>query len=257
MKDFIIRNKKLGNKKSYLLISIFIFIILWQISSIIVGPLIMPSPIETVRALVYLAIQKEFWTDIASSILRGLLGFLLAILIGTPLGFWMGLKEEVEAFFYPLLVLAQTTPTISWLILGWLWFGTGDGAAAIFIIWIIVIPFIIVNVMEGTKQVDSDLMEMGKVFKISLKKKILHFYFPQIFPYWLAGCSIGSGLTWKGVAMAELLTARTGIGAAMGTARINIEIAQVFVWSGILVFLGYSSSILIKRLEILYTKKWR
>ncbi|KAE9635516.1 ABC transporter permease subunit [Defluviitalea raffinosedens] len=252
MKDSITRNKK-----AYLLISIFIFIIIWQTLSSIVGSLIMPSPVETVKTLVDLAVQPEFWKDIVISIIRGLLGFLLAILIGTPLGFWMGLREEIEAFFYPFLILTQTTPTVSWLILGWLWFGTGDGAAAIFIIWIIVIPFIIVNVMEGTKQLDKQLMEMAKVYKISFKKRILHFYFPQIFPYWLAGCSIGSGLTWKGVAMAELLTARTGIGAAMGVARINLEIAEVIVWSGILVLLGYGSSALIKRLEAAYTKKWR
>lgn len=245
------------NKRAYLLISIFIFIIIWQISSIIVGPLIMPSPIETVKVLADLAIQPDFWKDIAISMGRGFIGFFLAVLVGTPLGFWMGLREEIEAFFYPLLVLTQTTPTVSWLILGWLWFGTGDGAAAIFIIWIIVIPFIIVNVMEGTKQLDAQLMEMSKVFRIPLKKKILHFYIPQIFPYWLAGCSIGSGLTWKGVAMAELLTARTGIGVAMGVARINLEIAQVIVWSGVLVLLGYGSSRLIKRLESAFTRKWR
>lgn len=252
MKDFIIRNKKI-----YLLISIFIFLFIWQISSMFLNSLIMPSPMETIRTLLVLVSQEEFWTDIGTSMVRGILGFLLAIVIGAPLGFLMGVKEEVEAFFHPFLVLTQTTPTISWLILGWLWFGTGDGAAAIFIIWIIVVPFIIVNVMKGTKQLDFSLIEMAQVYKIPLRKKILHIYIPQIFPYFMAGCYIGSGLTWKGVAMAELLTARTGIGAAMGVARINIEIGQVFVWTGILVFLGHGFSKLIKSIEVSVTKKWR
>ncbi|WP_058486753.1 ABC transporter permease [Defluviitalea phaphyphila] len=252
MKDSIIRNKKV-----YFLISIFIFILIWQILSIVAGPLIMPSPMETIKEMFHLSIRKDFWKDILTSIIRGIIGFSLAVLIGTPIGFFMGLREEIEAFFHPFLVLFQTVPTISWIILAWLWFGTGDGDAAIFIIWIIVIPFIIINVMEGVKSVDTSLIEMGKVFNIPLKKKIIDIYFPQILPFWLAGCSIGSGLTWKGVAMAELLTAKTGIGAAMGTARINLEIAQVFVWTGILVFLGYISTVLIRKLEDLVTKKWR
>lgn len=257
MKDSIIRNKKRGNKKRYLLISIFILILFWQVSSMLLSSLIMPSPIETVNTFVALVLQKEFWKDIGVSIGRGLIGFLFAVLIGTALGFIMGLKEEVEAFLHPFLIFTQTTPTVSWLILGWLWFGTGDGAAAIFIIFIIVIPFIIVNVMEGTKQIDYSLMEMAEIFQFSLRKKIFHIYFPQIFPYFMAGCSIGSGLTWKSVAMAELLTARTGIGAAMGTARINLEIAQVFVWTWILVILGHGFSKFMKALELSATKKWR
>ncbi|NLK21995.1 MAG: ABC transporter permease subunit [Epulopiscium sp.] len=251
MKDFIIRNKKIT-----LLISIFIFIIIWQVLSMLFNPLIIPSPMETTKTLFILMYKREFWMDIIISMGRGLLGFLLAVIIGTPLGFFMGLREEIETFFHPFLVLAQTAPTVSWLILGWLWFGTGDGAAAIFIIFIIVIPFIIVNVMQGTKQLDISLMEMAKVYKLPLGKKIFHIYIPQIFPYFMAGCSIGSGLTWKGVAMAELLTARTGIGAAMGVARINLEIGQVFVWTGILVFLGHGFSKLVKHIEVTVTRKW-
>lgn len=250
MKDFIIRNKKI-----YLLISIFILLLIWQISSFFLSSLILPSPMETIKVFLMLVSKKDFWVDIVVSFGRGLLGFFLAILIGTPLGFLMGIKEELEAFFHPLLVLTQTTPTISWLILGWLWFGTGDGAAAIFIIFIIVIPFIIVNVMKGTKQVDKSLMEMAEVFNFSLKKKVFHIYIPQIFPYFMAGCSIASGLTWKGVAMAELLTARTGIGAAMGLARINLEIGQVFVWTGVLIILGHGFSRLFKHIELSATKK--
>src|SRR5690606_16605299 len=126
MKDSIIRNKKRGNKKRYLLISIFILILFWQVSSMLLSSLIMPSPIETVNTFVALVLQKEFWKDIGVSIGRGLIGFLFAVLIGTALGFIMGLKEEVEAFLHPFLIFTQTTPTVSWLILGWLWFGTGD-----------------------------------------------------------------------------------------------------------------------------------
>ncbi|HOQ16343.1 MAG TPA: ABC transporter permease subunit [Defluviitaleaceae bacterium] len=252
MKDFIIRNKKI-----YLLISIFILLLIWQIASFFLSPLIVPSPVETAKIFLNFLSKKEFWLDIFVSFERGLLGFFLAVIIGTPLGFLMGLKEECEAFFHPLLVLTQTTPTVSWLILGWLWFGTGDGAAAVFIIFIIVIPFIMVNVMKGTKEVDSSLMEMAQVFNFSLRKKIFYLYIPQIFPYFMAGCSIASGLTWKGVAMAELLTARSGIGAAMGVARINLEIGQVFVWTAVLIFLGHGFSRLFKYIELSVTKKWR
>jgi len=236
---------------------IILIIVVWMALSAVYGSLILPSPGETLGALVKLTAGGDVWEKTAVTIMRGLAGFTGAVIIGTPLGFVLGFNRSMEEVFWPALVAMQTTPLISWLLLAMIWFGL-TGSLPVFIVFITTLPLIIINAYHGVKSIDFSLVEMSRVFKIKKSTIVSGVYLPQIVPFLLAGFSAALGTTWKAVAMAELFSAQNGIGSGMSVARMNLETAQILAWTIILVVLGLISDKLLmflSRRKFLYFKK--
>ncbi|MDO7787687.1 ABC transporter permease [Desulforamulus aquiferis] len=222
--------------KGLSLLSLIFFLGLWQVISGFYKPVIVPSPMETVQALGNLMAGGKLWEHAGNSIGRGLIGFSIALLIGTPVGLLMGLSKLIRQMFQPYVVTLQVVPVISWLLLAMIWFGFER--VPIFVVVISTLPLVIINLVQGVQNVNPRLTEMAKTFKVERRALIVEVYFPQVLPYLFAAMSAGLGTTWKAVAMAEFLSAQRGIGAGMATARINLETPEVFAWTLLLVLMG-------------------
>lgn len=263
MKDFIIKNSeknKVNNKGKFFWISLFLFFVIWHIFSLWVArqyhPMILPSPYEVLQMMVELCFQEVFWYSILLTLYRGGVGFFLAFSIGVPFGFLMGMLPDVEAFFRPLLITIQTTPTVSWLALALIWFGS-PGTMTIFITFIAVLPILIINVYQGIGQLDKSLLEMSTLFQVPKRKQLISLYLPQLLPFILAGSTAGIGMTWKAVAMAELLSGRNGIGGRIALARVHLSTAEVLAWTIVLMILGYGGEQLMKYITKKVMGHWR
>ena len=219
---------------------IFLLVVLWQALSAFYGPLIFPSPAETLRALGRLAAGRELWEMAAVTMGRGLAGFAFAAVLGTPVGLALGFSRKLEGAFWPALVAIQTTPLVSWLLLAMIWFGL-TGTVPVFIVAVTTLPLIVINTYHGVKSMDPALAEMARFFRVKKKRIIAEVYLPQLVPFMLAGFSAALGATWKAVAMAELFSSRSGIGAGMSVARMNLETADIFALTLVLVALGLVS----------------
>lgn len=219
----------------------------WQALSSYYGPLILPSPWETLRALARLAAGGELWKMTAFTVGRGLAGFVLAVAAGVPVGLALGFNSKLERAFRPALVAVQTTPLVSWLLLAMIWFGL-TGSVPVFIVSITAFPLIVINTYHGVKGIDPALVEMAMVFGIKRRRIITEVYLPQLVPFLLAGFSAALGTTWKAVAMAELFSARNGVGAGMAVARMNLETSGILAWTLVLVGLGLVSDRLLMHL---------
>ncbi|ABO48984.1 binding-protein-dependent transport systems inner membrane component [Desulforamulus reducens MI-1] len=222
--------------KGLSLLSLLFFLISWQFISSFYNPVLLPSPYETVQALLQLCISGRIWEHTVNSLFRGLMGFILSVMVGMPLGLLMGINNLARRFIQPFVVTLQVVPVISWLVLAMVWFGSER--VPVFVVVITTLPLIIFNVVQGVMNVEAQYTEMAKVFKVNKKEVLLKIYFPQILPYFLAAMSSALGTTWKAVAMAEFLSAQKGIGAGMSVARINLETQEVFAWTLLLVLLG-------------------
>jgi NitT/TauT family transport system permease protein len=209
------------------------------------GPLIMPSPLETLAALKSLAAGGDLWKMAGITVWRGLLGFALAAGLGVPAGLALGFSSSLEKAFRPVLVVIQTTPLVSWLLLAMIWFGL-NGSVPVFIVFITTFPLIVINTYHGARSMDPALAEMARVYRIGGSRLITGVYLPQVIPFILAGFSAALGTTWKAVAMAELFSSRSGIGAGMSVARMNLETADIFAWTLVLVLLGLATEELLR-----------
>lgn len=213
-----------------------LFIVVWQILSGLYNHVIIPSPLEVVRSFNSLALSGELWEHASQSIMRGITGFGLALSVGTPLGLLIGLNPVAASLFRPVVVVLQVTPLISWLLLAMIWIGFSG--VPVFIVFVTTVPLIVINVFQGVRSIDQQLLQMASIFRIGKARVMREIYLPQVAPYLMAGVSNALGVTWKAVAMAEFLSVQEGIGASMALARINLETAGLFAWTASLIGLG-------------------
>lgn len=236
------------------LLSLLFLLSLWLLCSYLYNPIIVPSPMETAHTLINLFSSGKIWHHAAETVYRGLLGFMISSLIGIPLGLIMGLNRITSQLIQPIIITLQVIPIISWLVLAMIWFGFDN--VPVFIVVITTLPLVVINIVQGVLNVNPQLTEMAKIFQVTKKDLILHLYIPQVTPYIFAAMSSALGTTWKAVAMAEFLSAQQGIGAGMAVARINLETAEVFAWTLLLVLLGLISDLSLQRINKRLTS-WR
>ncbi len=218
------------------LFGLVLFVLLWQLASGHYHQVILPSPIEVTRSIIKLATGGQLWEQGGQTIVRGLTGFSLAVLIGLPLGLMIGLSPLISSLIRPLVVCLQVTPLVSWLLLAMIWLGFSQVPS--FVVFVTTLPLIIINTIEGVRNIDKQLLQVAQVFQINRARLFREIYLPQVLPYLLAGIITALGTTWKAVAMAEFLSVSTGVGARMAVARINLETADLFAWTFVLVGLG-------------------
>lgn len=218
------------------LFGLVVFIALWQVASGFYNHVILPSPLEVARSAASLTEKGLLWEHGRQSIARGLTGFGLAVAAGVPLGLLIGVSPLLSSFFRPLVVTLQVVPLISWLLLAMIWLGFSQVPA--FVVFVTTLPLITINTVQGVKNIDLHLMQMSAVFRIRRWRVFREIYLPQVLPYLLAGVFTALGTTWKAVAMSEFLSVSQGIGARMALARINLETADLFAWTFILIGLG-------------------
>ncbi len=234
------------NDNIYSIIGVVTFLILWQLISLNYKTIILPSPVVTFRTLFNMLLETETWHHILHSLFRLILGYLLAMVVGVSIGLLMGLNEKINKMINPLVVMLQSTPNISWILLAIIWFGL-NYRVIVFTIFISIVPIFIINTREGINNISKDLLNMASVYQLSWKRRLKYIYLPSIKPYIVSAGVITIERGWKIGAMAELLSLDNGIGAGLYWARNNLETEKVFAWTIILVTLGFFSSQIIKQ----------
>ena len=176
---------------------------------------ILPGPIAVARRLAELFVTPDFLWNLFASTWRVLVSIALALLIGGGLAFlahdipW--LQTVVDQRIKPVL---NSFPSIGWAILAAIWFEPGD-FSVIFVEVAILIPFCLINIAEGLRNADADLMEMGRSFTRNRARMLWRLRLPLLVPYGLSATRIAYGIAWKIALVAELLGAPSGLGYLM------------------------------------------
>lgn len=217
---------------------IIFWLIIWLILALVVdNPILLGTPWTVFLRLLELAVQLNFWQTIAISLLRigagFLLGFLSALfLAGLSLRFPM-----VEDLLNPLMSLTKTVPVASFVVLLLIWWGSSVLAVAIS--FLVVLPNIYLNTLEGLKSADGKLLEMAKVFHISSGNRFFYIYRPALRPFLESGMKISLGMCWKSGVAAEVIgTPSNSIGGQMYLSKIYLDTAGVLAWTAVIILLS-------------------
>ena len=242
-------NKKIDENISikYTIIGVIVLILFWKLLSLRYKAIILPSPELTFMTIKNMIFSGEFWVDISYSFFRVGSGYLISLLVGSSIGIAMGLNEKINKLVKPLISTLQTIPNISWILLAIIWFGL-NSKIVIFTIFISILPIFVINTEEGVKNTDHKLLEMAHIYDLSFWNTLSKIYFPSVKPYLNSAAVITIERAWKIGAMAELLSLDSGIGAGLYWARNNLETEYIFAWTLVLVFLGFFSSKLLKKM---------
>ncbi len=143
-------------------------------------------------------------------------GYALALLIGTPIGFLLGLSATFTKIFDPIIQILRPVSPLAWLPLGLVLFlNAGKEAGtlgALFTIAICSMWPTVLNTAVGVRAVPQDYLNVGRVLKLSRWKTLTKILVPAALPYMFTGFRLSLGIAWLVIVAAEMLTGRPGVG---------------------------------------------
>ena len=200
------------------LCGIALALLAWAAASRLVGDL--PSPIETWResrlyVLEPLTKRGEMDQGILLlayySLVRVTRGFLLGAVIGTPLGFLLGVSPTLSRMFDPLMQVMRPISPLAWLPLGLILFQKSE-PAALFAIAVCSMWPTIINTMVGVRAIPQDYWNVAKVLRLSPATTFLKIIVPATLPYMFTGYRLSLGIAWLVIVASEMLTGTPGVG---------------------------------------------
>ncbi len=156
-------------------------------------------------------VQEAIWTSMS----RGILGFLAAIVVATPLGLLVARVGYVRSAVGPILSALQSLPSVAWVPVAILWFGLTD-ATMYFVILMGAVPSIASGLVSGLDQVPPLYLRVGRVLGATGLTSARHVLLPAAFPGYLAGLKQGWAFAWRSLMAAEIIAASPQLGIGFG-----------------------------------------
>lgn len=203
---------------------------LWWLASLAVPVYVLPSPERVFSRLVQLSRTGDLASNLLTTLLRVLAGFVIAVIVGVPVGILLGSSRALGSFFEPILPVMNTVSSAIWAIFAILWFGLSP-LTPIFVVLMTALPLIITNVWQGTQAVNADYVELAQALRFSRTKTLVKIFVPSILPYFLSGARLAFGFGWRVSLVAETLGASSGVGYRLRQASDLIQTDQVFAWT--------------------------
>lgn len=228
----------MARKSALRLWAVAFWLAVWQAGSMAFDQvLLLPSPLAALARLGELAVTGDFWRAVGWSSARILGGFLLACLAAVALAVPAFRWRWVRELLAPLVAAVKAVPVASFIILALVWLNSQS--LSLFIAGLMVFPPVYLNVLTGIGQADQALLEMARVFRVPLSRRLRGIYLPAVLPHFRAACSLGLGLCWKAGIAAEVIGLPNGsLGERLYTAKVYFQTADLFAWTAVIVALS-------------------
>jgi NitT/TauT family transport system permease protein len=200
----------------------------WWLLSLGLPDYIIPSPWQVAQGVYSLFFDPLKAEHTLISTVRVLGSVVIATVLGGTLALlprWIGFTDLiVHQRIQPFL---NSFPSVGWAILGIIWFGNST-PSVMFVQVAILTPFCLVNVAEGLRELDRELIEMGTSFTRARRRVFFKLVVPLLAPYVMAAVRIAYGVGWKIALVSELFGADHGLGFLMLEAQILSDATTVF-----------------------------
>ncbi|MBN1535707.1 MAG: ABC transporter permease subunit [Anaerolineales bacterium] len=218
-------------------VGITLVILIWQGLALTVNKNIIPPPWETLRL---------FWVEMFSANIlfatwqtfsKVVLALLFTMIVGILLGLLLGLSDSLYEICRPIIMLIQAVPVISWLSLVIFAWGIG-WKGPVYIASISLLPISILTTVSGVRNLDKNLLEMARVYRVTRQKILKDIYIGTLMPFIVAILDVSIGQAWKVILVTEYLCGGKGLGVEILMARMNIDFPRVWAVTLIAVSLG-------------------
>jgi ABC-type nitrate/sulfonate/bicarbonate transport system permease component len=203
-----------------------------------VNPLIVP-PLSRILGIFWdLIASGQIPWQIVVSMKRAAIGYFLAAAVFIPLGIFMGLSERVRRFAEVIVEMLRPVPPPALIPLAMLFFGLEDGMK-IFVIFFSCAWPILLNALDGVRQIDPVLLNTAHTFHVSRAKSILQVVLPAATPQILTGLRVSLPITLILVVISEMVGSTDGIGYFILDSQRRFKVAQMYAGMFALALLGY------------------
>ncbi len=216
------------------LAALAVVLVAWTVLSRRYGAYVLPAPWAIVTGFGDIVWSGEIWKHTAASLYRIVVGFGLAVLVSLMMGLGAFLSPLVRGVVHDVLAILNSTSVFVWIVISLIWFGLSNWAP-IFTTFMITLPVVASNLVEGVASVDRRLLEMGEVYRLGGREKFTAIVIPSTLPYLVAGMKVGFGLALKVSVVAEIFGVTSGIGYIMNYSREILATQMVFVWALVMI----------------------
>lgn len=203
---------------------------LWVLFGVLFPSMLTPSITETFTLLWNITVSGEVWTHMAATLRRVFVGFGVAMIISIPVGILMGTTRLFETFFKVPMMVGLTMPGLIWALLSVMVFGLSE-VSAYAAVALSVLPVIAINVWQGTKGINKDLIEMARAFHAPTRDMVVDVILPQLVYYLIAATRYGLGLAWKVVVLVEMFGRSSGVGYQVIRGFDLLSVNLVLAWA--------------------------
>ncbi|MFE5482501.1 ABC transporter permease [Streptomyces sp. NPDC056527] len=187
---------------------------------------------------------EVLWTSVS----RALLGFLMALAIGTPLGLLVARVKFVRAAIGPVLAGLQSLPSVAWVAPAVLWIGLNDSMMYT-VILLGAVPSIANGLVAGVDQVPPLFLRAGRTLGATGLKGAWHIVMPAALPGYLAGLKQGWAFSWRSLMAAEIIASSPDLGLGLGqlleNGRNNFDMPGIFLAIILILLVGVAIDLLI------------
>ncbi len=208
----------------------------WSLLSWRYGAYVLPSPRSVLIGLGEIVRSGEIWKHTAASLSRIVVGFGAAVVVSVLMALGAFVSRAIRSVVQDALAVLNSTSVFVWIVISLIWFGLSNWAP-IFTTFMITLPVVASNLVEGVASVDRRLLEMGDVYRLSAAEKFTAIVIPSTVPYLIAGMKVGFGLALKVSVVAEIFGVTTGIGYVMNYSREILATQMVFAWALVMILI--------------------
>ena len=217
--------------KAYLLcpvVVIFAILIWGTLSYFKVFPeSIFPSPISVFRGF-----GEEFKNglleNMIASIYRVMIGFLFAVVVGVPLGLWLGMDKRSRQALIPIINFFRSLSPLAWIPFAILWFGVGDRPTIFLIFMASLFPMTLATI-AAVSSIPSVTFRVARDYGYRGRNLIMRVTLPAVAPQIITAMRVTAGLAWVVVVAAEMVSGKDGLGFATWDARNGLRMDLLVV----------------------------
>ncbi|MEY2621564.1 MAG: nitrate transporter, permease protein [Pseudomonadota bacterium] len=170
--------------------------------------------------------DKGIAIQLAHSLARVGLGFILACLVALPLGFVIGISPLLSRAFDPFIQVLKPISPLAWMPLA-LYTIKDSSISGIFVIFICSVWPMLINTAFGVASVKREWLNVALTLEVSWWRKAFLVILPAAAPTILTGMRISMGIAWLVIVAAEMLVGGTGIGYFVWNEWNNLSLTNV------------------------------
>jgi putative riboflavin transport system permease protein len=208
-----------------LLVSVWV----WQLVAerALVPGYMLPSPARVLAAWTQILLNGALWRHLSTTLSEALLGFAIAFVAGTVLGYPLARSETLNRLASPFIAMTQAVPLIALAPLLVMWFGLGLASKTIICALIVFFP-ILVNTVVGLRSIEREMTDAARTLGAGRLALLWHVEVPLALRSLLGGVRIGLTLAMTGAIVGEFVAADAGLGFLMVLSRTNFDTAMLF-----------------------------
>lgn len=227
----------------YSIAAVLGLLLLWTAVTVsgLVGPGYLPTPQGMATEFAALLQDgykgKSLWAHIEASLFRTVIGFLIGVAIGIPLGLLSGYSKIVGAMFSPIMAFVRPIPPIAFIPMAVLYFGLGETGKIVLILFT-AFNYAFVNAHAGAAGVPLAYFRAAQSIGLSRSQTFFRVVLPAAVPQIFTGLKVAMALSWAVVVAAELVGAQAGLGFMISDAAQLFRIPVVFIGIALIGVIG-------------------